>query len=236
MDWNKEMKRWKKCMKYVDLYPCYFHLGSFPLRHNSHIVHAQLVKMFYLGGGGWGRARVAQWWEHSPPTNMDQVQIPSSILLIIWWMKNHYVVRMVPLNPEFELARFYCIYLFICLFFLFTLTFLLQIMSIEDVEKIMDETQEGVEYQRVCIIISMQENNHVLQGADTEDELQQDLCKNHSVSHPIFFIYCQKLKVTSISVQRVTTHYMKSIIICYNTLPYIKTGKYFNSREKRRKK
>ena len=118
-------------------------------------------------------------------------------------MKNHYVVRMVPLNPEFELARFYCIYLFICLFFLFTLTFLLQIMSIEDVERIMDETQEGIEYQRVCIIISMQENNHVLQGADTEDELQQDLCKNHSVSHPIFFIYCQKLKVTSISVQTV---------------------------------
>lgn len=109
-------------------------------------------------------------------------------------------------------------------------------MSIEDVERIMDETQEGIEYQRVCIIISMQENNHVLQGADTEDELQQDLCKNHSVSHPIFFIYCQKLIVTSISVQRVTTHYIKSIIICYNTLPYIKTGKYFNSREKRRKK
>ena len=109
-------------------------------------------------------------------------------------------------------------------------------MSIEDVERIMDETQEGIEYQRVCIIISMQENNHVLQGADTEDELQQDLCKNHSVSHPIFFIYCQKLKVTSISVQTVTTHYIKSIIICYNSLPYIKTGKYFNSREKRRKK
>ena len=21
MDWNKEMKRWKKCTKYVDLYP-----------------------------------------------------------------------------------------------------------------------------------------------------------------------------------------------------------------------
>ena len=100
-------------------------------------------------------------------------------------MKNRYVVRVVPLNPEFELARFYCIYLFF--YFLFTLTFLLQIMSIEDVERIMDETQEGIEYQRVCIIISMQENNHVLQGADTEDELQQDLCKNHSVSHPIFF-------------------------------------------------
>ena len=50
-------------------------------------------------------------------------------------------------------------------------------MSIEDVERIMDKTQEGIEYQRVCIIISMQENNHVLQGADTEDELQQDLCK-----------------------------------------------------------
>ena len=116
-------------------------------------------------------------------------------------MKNRYVVRVVPLNPEFELARFYCIYLFV--YFLFTLTFLLQIMSIEDVERIMDETQEGIEYQRVCIIISMQENNHVLQGADTEDELQQDLCKNHSVSHPIFFIYCQKLKVTSISVQTV---------------------------------
>ena len=158
---------------------------------------------------------------------MDRVQIPSSILLIIWCMKNRYVVRMVPLNPEFELARFYCIYLFV--YFLFTLTFLLQIMSIEDVERIMDETQEGIEYQRVCIIISMQENNHVLQGADTEDELQQDLCKNHSVSHPVFFIYCQKLKVTSISVQTVTTHYIKSIIICYNTLPYIKTGKYFNS-------
>ena len=187
--------------------------------------------MFYLAEGQ--RARVAQWWEHSPPTNMDRVQIPSSILLIIWCMKNRYVVRVVPLNPEFELARFYCIYLFV--YFLFTLTFLLQIMSIEDVERIMDETQEGIEYQRVCIIISMQENNHVLQGADTEDELQQDLCKNHSVSHPIFFIYCQKLKVTSISVQRVTTHYIKSIIICYNTLPYIKTGKYFNSREKRRK-
>ena len=116
-------------------------------------------------------------------------------------MKNRYVVHVVPLNPEFELARFYCIYLFV--YFLFTLTFLLQIMSIEDVERIMDETQEGIEYQRVCIIISMQENNHVLQGADTEDELQQDLCKNHSVSHPIFFIYCQKLKVTSISVQTV---------------------------------
>ena len=109
------------------------------------------------------------------------------------------------------------LYLFICLF---TLTFLLQIMSIEDVERIMDETQEGIEYQRVCIIISMQENNHVLQGADTADELQQDLCKNHLVSHPIFFIYCQKLKVTCISVQ---------------TVSYIKTGKYFNSREKRRK-
>ena len=57
MDWNKEMKRWKKCMKYVDLYPCYFHLGSFPLRHNSYIVHAQLVKMFYLGGGGVGESK-----------------------------------------------------------------------------------------------------------------------------------------------------------------------------------
>ena len=133
-------------------------------------------------------------------------------------MKNRYVVRVVPLNPEFELARFYCIYLFV--YFLFTLTFLLQIMSIEDVERIMDETQEGIEYQRVCIIISMQENNHVLQGADTADELQQDLCKNLLVSHPIFFIYCQKLKVTCISVQ---------------TVSYIKTGKYFNSREKRRK-
>lgn len=77
-------------------------------------------------------------------------------------MKNRYVVHVVPLNPEFELARFYCIYLFV--YFLFTLTFLLQIMSIEDVERIMDETQEGIEYQRVCIIISMQENNHVLQG------------------------------------------------------------------------
>ena len=109
------------------------------------------------------------------------------------------------------------LYLFICLF---TLTFLLQIMSIEDVERIMDETQEGIEYQRVCIIISMQENNHVLQGADTADELQQDLCKNHLVSHPIFFIYCQKLKVTCISVQ---------------TVSYIKTGKYFNSREKEEK-
>ena len=108
-------------------------------------------------------------------------------------------------------------------------------MSIEDVERIMDETQEGIEYQRVCIIISMQENNHVLQGADTEDELQQDLCKNHSVSHPIFFIYCQKLKVTSISVQTVTTHYIKSIIIGYNILTQIKTDKYFNRREKRRK-
>ena len=82
-------------------------------------------------------------------------------------------------------------------------------MSIEDVERIMDETQEGIEYQRVCIIISMQENNHVLQGADTEDEPQQDLCKNHSVSHPIFFIYWQKLKVTCISVQTVTIHYIK---------------------------
>ena len=96
----------------------------------------------------------------------------------------------------------------------------------------MDETQESIEYQRVCIIIPMQENNHVLQGADTEDEPQQDLCKNH----PICFIYCQKLKVTCISVQTVKTHYIKSIIICYNTLPYIKTGKHFNSREKRRKK
>ena len=82
-------------------------------------------------------------------------------------------------------------------------------MSIEDVERIMDETKEGIEYQEVCIIISMQENNHVLQGADTEDEPQQDLCKNHSVSHPIFFIYWQKLKVTCISVQTVTIHYIK---------------------------
>ena len=151
-------------------------------------------------------------------------------------MKNRYVVHMLPLNPEFELGRFCCIYLFVYLFiYLFTLTFLLQIMSIEDVERIMDETQEGIEYQRVCIIILMQENNHVLQGADAEDELQQDLCKNHLVSHPISFIYFQKLKVTCISVQTVTTHYIKSIIICYNTLPYINTGKYFNSREKRRK-
>ena len=63
---------------------------------------------------------------------------------------------MVPLNPEFELARFYCI-LFIFLFFYLLLTFLLQIMSIEDVERIMDETQEGIEYQRVCIIISIRE-------------------------------------------------------------------------------
>ena len=121
-------------------------------------------------------------------------------------------------------------YLFI---FLFTLTFLLQIMSIEDVERIMDETQEGIEYQRVCIIISMQENNHVLQGTDTEDELQQDLCKNRLVSHPIFFIYCQKLKVTCISVQTVTIHYIKPIIIGYNILPCIKTDKYFNRREKK---
>ena len=30
---------------------CYFHLGSFPLRDNSHIAHAQLVKMFHLRGG-----------------------------------------------------------------------------------------------------------------------------------------------------------------------------------------
>ena len=78
--------------------------------------------------------------------------------------------------------------------------------------------------------------NYLNQGADTEDEPQQDLCKNLLVSHPIFFIYCQKLKVTCISVQTVMTYYIKSIIICYNTLPYIKTGKYFNSREKRRKK
>lgn len=69
-------------------------------------------------------------------------------------MKNHYVDE-VPLNPEFELARFYCIKLFI---FLFTLTLLLQIMSIEDVERIMDETKEGIEYQKVFIIILMQEN------------------------------------------------------------------------------
>ena len=103
---------------------------------------------------------------------LDRVQIPSSILLIIIYS----IVFM---------------YLFI---FLFTLTFLLQIMSIEDVERIMDETQEGIEYQRVCIIISIQENNHALQGADTEDELQQDLCKNHFVSHPIFFFLLSKIK------------------------------------------
>ena len=124
-------------------------------------------------------------------------------------------------------------YLFI---FLFTLTFLLQIMSIEDVERIMDETQEGIEYQRVCIIISMQENNHVLQGADIEDEPQQDLCKKHLVSLPIFFIYWQKLKVAYISVQTVTIHYIKPIIIGYNILPYIKTDKYFKRREKKEEK
>ena len=77
--------------------------------------------MFYLVGGGGGRARMVQWWEHSPPTNMDRVQIPSSILLIIWWMKNRYVVRVVPLNPEFELARFYCIYLFFYFFIYFNI-------------------------------------------------------------------------------------------------------------------
>ena len=92
-------------------------------------------------------------------------------------------------------------------------------MSIEDVERIMDETQEGIEYQRVCTIISTQENSHVLQGADTDDEPQQDFCKNQLVSHPIFFIYWQKLKVTYISVQTVTIHYIKPIIIGYNILP-----------------
>ena len=52
---------------------------------------------------------------------MDRVQIPSSILLIIWWMKNRYVVRVVPLNPEFELARFYCIYVFVYFFIYFNI-------------------------------------------------------------------------------------------------------------------
>ena len=52
---------------------------------------------------------------------MDRVQIPSSILLIIWWMKNRYVVRVVPLNPEFELARFYCIYFYFFIFIYFNI-------------------------------------------------------------------------------------------------------------------
>ena len=29
-------------------------------------------------------ARVAQWWEHSPPTNVDQVQIPASTPYVGW--------------------------------------------------------------------------------------------------------------------------------------------------------
>ena len=79
-------------------------------------------------------------------------------------------------------------YLFI---FLFTLTLLLQIMSIEDVERIMDETQEGIEYQRVCIIISMQENNHVLQGADTEENFSRT-CAKIIQSLTQFFLFIVK--------------------------------------------
>ena len=39
-----------------------------------------------------------------------------------------------------------CMIMFVCLFVCF------QIMSIEDVERIMDETKEGIEYQRVGFI------------------------------------------------------------------------------------
>ena len=159
---------------------------------------------------------------------MARVQILSSILLIIWWMKNCYVVHMVPLNPESELARFFCI-LFIFFIFLFTFN----ILVTDHVNRRCGKNN-GRDTGRHWISKSMY--NYLDQGVDTEDEPQQDLCKNLLVSHPIFFIYCQKLKVTCISVQTVMTHYIKSIIICYNTLPYIKTGKYFNSREKRRKK
>ena len=171
--------------------------------------------MFYLGGG---RARVAQWWEHSPPTNMDRVQIPSSILLIIWWMKNCYVVCVVPLNPEFELVRFYCIYLFFYFFIYFNTLVTDHVNRRCGKNNGRDTGRHWISKSMYNYGILMQENNHVLQGADTEDELQQDLCKNHLVSHPIFFIYCQKLKVTCISVQTVTTHYIKSIIIGYNIL------------------
>ena len=60
--------------------------------------------------------------------------------------------------------------------------------------------------------------------------------KINFISHPIFFIYWQKLKVTYISVQTITIDYIKPIIIGYNILTLIKTDKYFNRREKRRKK
>ena len=35
----------------------YFHLGSFPLGENSHIVHAQLVEIFLFGGWKGGESK-----------------------------------------------------------------------------------------------------------------------------------------------------------------------------------
>ena len=40
--------------------------------------------------------------------------------------------------------------------------FLLQILSIEDVEKIMDETNEAVEYQRVGAHLALTRDKHTM--------------------------------------------------------------------------
>ena len=43
-----------------------------------------------------GGARVAQWWEHSPPTNVAQVQIPASTPYYVGWV----CCWFSPLLPE----------------------------------------------------------------------------------------------------------------------------------------
>ena len=66
-----------------------------------------------LGKGGWG-ARVAQWWEHSPPSNVARVRILASTSYVGWvccWFSPLlqevflWVLRFSPLleNQHFQL-------------------------------------------------------------------------------------------------------------------------------------
>ena len=182
--------------------------------------------MFFIWGGGEQRARVARWaltsYQYGPGSNR-----------FINTINN--MVDEEPLCGPYSTSKSWVWVSEILLYFIYFLIFLFtfNILVTDHVNRRCGKNN-GRDTGRHWISKSMY--NYLNQGADTEDEPQQDLCKNLLVSHPIFFIYCQKLKVTCISVQTVMTYYIKSIIICYNTLPYIKTGKYFNSREKRRKK
>ena len=159
--------------------------GSFSLGENSHIVHAQLVKMFYLRGGGGGRcARVAQWaltsYQYGPGSNPFINTINNMV---------DEELLCGPYGTSKSWVWVSEILLYFIYFFIFLFTF--NILVTDHVNRRCGKNN-GRDTGRHWISKSMY--NYLDQGVDTEDEPQQDLCKNLLVSHPIFFYLLSKIK------------------------------------------